>query len=174
MSEEQAGKTPEPVYHFSDNFSTAYFGNVPPEVSGEKNPADDQKLINNFIGLLTSPEYRLEKLDALNIIRKAKAQQFLVDLIAMPKHQKHQRELVMSCWESGLDFSIHLIFFVDLVVNCEYPVALEAITVIDEMLILTDERLIKKAIEKLSSDSLTPEKQALVAQTVSHLQSLVA
>lgn len=171
MSEE---KVPDPVFHFSDNFSTAYFGNIPPEVSGEKNPSDDAKLISNFIGLLTNPEHRIEKLDALNIIREAKAQQFLVDLIAMPKFEKHQKELVMACWESGLDFSSHLIFFTNLAVNCEYPVAMEAITVIDEMLLLNDRTILDKVIELLSDSSLSPDKQLLISDTLARLRSITA
>jgi hypothetical protein len=87
----------------------------------------------------------------------------------MPKFEKHQKELVMSCWESGLDFSAHLIFFANLVVNCEYPVALEAITVIDEMLILSDELLRKKAIEILSSPTLSIDKQALIKPSLDRI-----
>jgi len=169
MSEE---KVPEPVFHFSENFSTAYFGNIPPEVSGEKNPSDDAKLISNFIRLLIDPEHRLEKLEALNIIRKSNAQQFLVDLIAMPKFEKHQKEVVMACWESGLDFSNHLIFFANLVVNCEYPVALEAITVIDEMQLLTDSLLREKAIEILTTPSISTDKQQLIASTIERIRSI--
>lgn len=168
MSQEE--KVPDPVFHFSDNFSTAYFGNIPPEVSGEKNPSDDAKLISNFIGLLTNPEHRIEKLDALNIIRQANAQQFLVDLISMPKFERHQKELVMACWESGLDFSTHLIFFTNLVVNCGYPVAMEAITVIDEMLVINDRSILDKAIILLSEASINADKQLLISDTLERLR----
>lgn len=170
MSQEE--KAPEPVYHFSDNFSTAYFGKLPDDLTKGENPSSDQKLISNFIGLLTNPANREEKLEALNIIRNAKAQQFLVDLIAMPRYEKQQKELVMACWESGMDFSAHLIFFAGLVVNCEYPVALEAITVIDEMHALSDKRELEEAINLLSSDTLDADKQKLALQTIAHLKSL--
>lgn len=159
----------DPVYHFNENFSSAFFGDNPAEVSGAKNPATDARLINNFIDLLTNPDKKDLKQEALDIIRNAKAQQFLVDLISMPEQEKHRRELVMACWESGLDFSSHLIFFTKLVVNCGYPVALEAITVIDEMHVLTDALNTNKAIEILSSPSLTADKQALVSETLERL-----
>lgn len=170
MSKEESPK-PEPIFHFSDNFSTAYFGKVPPEISGAQNPAADAKLISNFIDLLTNPDKKDLRQDALETIRNAKAQQFLVDLISMPEQQKHQRELVMACWETGLDFSNHLIFFSNLVVNCEYPVALEAITVIDEMHLLTDALQINVAIETLQSPALSIEKQSLVTETVERLSN---
>lgn len=174
MATQDDSKQNEPFFHLGDNFSSAYFGKVPGEASGEKNPAADAKLISNFIDLLTNPDKRELKPDALETIRKANAQQFLVDLIAMPEQEKHRRELVMACWETGLDFSGHLIFFAELVVECEYPVALEAVTVIDEMQNLSDSADVKKAIELLSSSSLSPEKQALVSETVERLSSLPA
>lgn len=170
MSKEDQGKAPEPFFHLDDNFSSAFFGKVPEKVAGDPNPVHDAKLISNFIDLLTNPEKRDLRTDALNTIRKAKAQQFLVDLIAAPEQEKHQKELVMACWESGLDFSAYLIFFAEVVQNCEYPVALEAITVIDEMHNLPDNPNREEAIEMLSSPTLSPEKQALVSEVLEKLR----
>jgi hypothetical protein len=169
MSKEEANK-PEPIFHFGDNFSSAYFGEVPPEISGAQNPGTDAKLISNFIDLLTNPDKKDLRTDALETIRNAKAQQFLVDLIAMPDQEKNQRDLVMACWETGLDFSAHLIFFTKLVVNCGYPVALEAMTVIEEMHVLKDIQLIKNALEILNSDLLNSENKQLAEITAAHLE----
>lgn len=171
MSQEEA-KNDGPVFHLSDTFSSAFFGKVPGKVSENADPAHDAKLISNFIDLLTNPDKRELRGEALNTLRKAKAQQFLVDLIANPDLEKHQKELVMACWECGLDFSAHLIFFSQLVKNCGYPVALEAITVIDEMHDLSDNLKLEKAIETLSSPVLSPEKQALVFDVLERLRSL--
>ncbi len=173
MSNEAAKKN-EAFFHLSEDFSSAYFGAVPDKLARSKDPADDAKLINNFIDLLTNPDKKDLRPDALDIIRNSKGQQFLVDLIALPQYEKHQRELVMACWETGLDFSTHLIFFTNLVVNCGYPVALEAITVIDEMQVLTDTTKVAEALNMLSSNSLSPEKQALVSETVARLSTVAA
>jgi hypothetical protein len=172
MSKEDQDKAPEAFFHLDDNFSTAFIGKVPEKIAGDPNPAHDAKLISNFIDLLTNPEKRDLRTDALNTIRKTKAQQFLVDLIASPEQEKHRKELVMACWECGLDFSAHLIFFSELVTNCEYPVALEAVTVIDEMHDLTDNQKREKAIEILSSPSLSPEKQLLTSDIVEKLRQI--
>jgi hypothetical protein len=80
----------------------------------------------------------------------------------------------MACWESGLDFSAYLILFAELVVNCEYLIALEAATVIDEMYNLTDISNVKKALELLAPQRLTTDKQDLVAHTISHLNAIAA
>ena len=45
---------------------------------------------------------------------------------------KHiQRELIQACWESRLDYSEHLPFFVDMFLSLDYVEALEAFTLIE-------------------------------------------
>jgi hypothetical protein len=136
MSEQEKDQSvPAPVFQFTENFSSAYFGKLPDAVTGEHASANDQKLISNFIALLIDPAHRELKSDVLAILRNAKADQFLVDLIEMPNYSKHRRELIMSCWESGIDFSAHLLFFCTLIASPESKdqEVLEAITVIEEM-----------------------------------------
>ena len=41
--------------------------------------------------------------------------------------------LVAACWQNGLNFSKHLPYFVDLVINQEFQIAFEAFTVIENM-----------------------------------------
>lgn len=163
-------KSPKPFFHLSENFSSAYFGPVP---EGADTALADAKTIANFISLLTDSNHRERKSEVLAILNNNKAQQFLVNLIADPSHKKHQYELIMACWESGLDFSEHLIFFSELVLNCEYLSALEALTVIDEMQNLTDIQNLKNAVKILSSDSLSSDKQKLAKATLAHLMEKI-
>lgn len=170
MSDEE--KTPKPIFHLGENFSSAFFGKVPDDVAGARNPAADHKLTSNFISLLTNPANRELKSEALVVIRNAGGQQFLVDLLGMKEYEKFKRELAMACWESGLDFSRYLIFFAELAANCEYPVALEAITVIDEMQDIKDALHRDKAILILDNPSFSPEKKVLFQEVVSKLRNL--
>lgn len=136
MSEQEKDQSvPAPVFQLTENFSSAYFGKLPDAVTGEHASANDQKLISNFIALLIDPAHRDLKSDVLAILRNAKADQFLVDLIAMQHYAGHRRELLMACWESGIDFSAHLLFFCELIASPESKdqEVLEAITVIEEM-----------------------------------------
>ena len=41
--------------------------------------------------------------------------------------------LVAACWQNGLNFSMHLPYFVDLVIDQEFQIAFEAFTVIENM-----------------------------------------
>lgn len=57
----------------------------------------------------------------------------LVNAIQNKKYGNELRELTAICWENGLDFSQYLGIFVDLVIEEEFEVALEAFTVIENM-----------------------------------------
>lgn len=136
MSEQEKDQSvPEPVFQLTDNFSSAYFGKLPDAVTGEHASANDQKLISNFIALLIDPAHRDLKSDVLSILRTAKSDQFLVDLLSMKQYAKHRRELLMACWESGLDFTKHSEFFCTIVASPDSSneEILEAITVLEEM-----------------------------------------
>lgn len=171
MSDEETN-IPKPKYHLGDHFSSAYFGSSPSESMGVRNPDQDHKIIANFISLLTDPAHRDKKHDALVILRNNKAQQFLVDLIGMKEYKKYRRELLMACWESGLDFSAHLIFFANVVATGEYLEALEAITIIDDMQNIADPLQRNRAVEILSDPSLDPGKQPLTEETITRLRNI--
>ena len=174
MSQKDEEKNiPDPVFKHGENFSSAYFGKLSAADSGEGNSISDQKLISNFIGLLVDPNNRELKAEVLNILRNAKAQQFLVDLIDLKHYEKHRKELIMACWESGMNFSMYLIFFAELAANCEYPEAIEALTVIDEMHDFTDIRECEKAIKVLTSETLSADRQLLNLNTVTYLRTFL-
>lgn len=151
--------TPQPLFQVSENFSTAYFGKLPETELGDDRTTNDRKLISNFIALLIDPANRELKHDVLSILRNSKSQQFLVDLIEMKEYQKNLKELVMACWESGMDFSNHLEVFVKLLQapSTSPEVLLEVITVVEEMAGPFDPEVAKKANAAFNS---FPEKHA--------------
>jgi hypothetical protein len=168
MDEEQ--NVPEPVIHISDNYVTAYYGKLPETVLGEKSTANDQKLISNFIALLIDPAHRDLKSDVLAILRNSKATQFLVDLISMKEYAKNRKELVMACWECGLDFTAYLELFVNIAVESEYAVALEAYTVIDEMHGTFDDLQRSNSLRMLGDFQGSSDKQSLIKIIADRIQ----
>lgn len=145
--------TPQPLFQFSENFSTAYFGKLPETELGDDRTTNDRKLISNFIALLIDPANRELKHDVLSILRNSKSQQFLIDLIGMKEYQKNLKELVMACWESGMDFSMHLDVFVKLLQapSTSPEVLLEVITVVEEMAGPFDADMVKIATNSFNS-----------------------
>jgi hypothetical protein len=58
----------------------------------------------------------------------------IVTYVNFEKAGAHLANLISACWQSDLDFSKHLILFVDSFITGDYQVALEAFTVIEESL----------------------------------------
>ncbi len=87
--------------------------------------------ITSLIQLLTLSENRDFKEETLLILKKEKAGDLLITAIKKTKKNKHI--LVAACWESEIDFSKHLPFFIALALDTDYLVSLEAITVISTM-----------------------------------------
>lgn len=57
----------------------------------------------------------------------------LIRAIQDPRNREYQQLLVSACWESGLDCTPYLDFFIDLAIIADYMVCLECLTVIENM-----------------------------------------
>ena len=130
--EDEDNANPQPFYHETENFSSAYFGQVPEHLQPTEGKADKQ-LMANIVSLITDPRNREHKEDALALLRKHDARQLLVDMLDMKEYAKYRKELLETCWESGLDFSNWLPVFVNFLFDQDDEIVLEASTVISEM-----------------------------------------
>lgn len=85
-------------------------------------------------------------------------------------------DIVSSCWESGLDFSKAIDKFVKLVVESDFAVAFEALSVIENMdfSMAKDEAdaLLGQVLQAL--DSAAPERKSLLDAVIFHVRSLVS
>ncbi|MEI6488384.1 MAG: hypothetical protein WCP52_05450 [Bacteroidota bacterium] len=106
--------------------------------------------ITSLIQLLTLSENKDFKEETLMILKKEKAGDLLITAIKKTKRNKHI--LVAACWESEIDFSNHLPYFIDLALDSDYLVSLEAITVISTMEgpFMADD--VKNAISKVKEE----------------------
>ncbi len=123
---------PEPVFHESENFISAYFGKLPDDVAKHIPKESDKKLLDSLVVQLTDPRMRETKDEALRLLKENNAQELLIEVTGMEQDADRRRILVAACWETGLDFSKHLLFFVELAVKGNYDTSLEAMTVITE------------------------------------------
>jgi hypothetical protein len=73
------------------------------------------------------------------------------------------KQIVTACWSSGIDYSAHLEDFIELFLNSDLEVALEAYSVIEEWGVLSREEDQQKAVLKLkaSSQDLERTKRAM-------------
>ena len=75
----------------------------------------------------------------------------LIAEIINPSNLEYQHILVSACWESGLDCTGYLNFFVELALSSNYLVAFECLTVIENMSGPFDTADLERLIEKTKS-----------------------
>ena len=92
-------------------------------------------------GLLDKNVTRQESEEIFQKLKTNNATELLVDAIKKAGLTDEKRILAAACWESGLDFSNHFLFFVELALSADFQLSMEAITVIEE-----SEGLIERAV----------------------------
>lgn len=83
--------------------------------------------------LATQPTQLIEK-EALNLLATIKDKETVPVLVAALKDDKYKtirKNLVAACWQNGLDFSLHMEVFIDLIIDEDWDTAFEAFTVIE-------------------------------------------
>jgi hypothetical protein len=76
----------------------------------------------------------------------------LIQEIAMEEDPEILERLVASCWQNGLNYSKHLPYFVQLVLDHEFQIAFEAFTVIENMYGKIDPDVEKAIMEKIENN----------------------
>lgn len=66
-------------------------------------------------------------------LKNPEAVEMLKIIIETTKDNDVKQTITAACWECGLNFSVHLPFFVDLVLDEDYLISIEAFTVIENM-----------------------------------------
>jgi hypothetical protein len=115
-------------YFDSTQYITTIIGN---EQEKQIEPNEDK--ITTLISLLTDPSNKAVKEETLITLKKEKAGDVLLMAIAKPDTKPVRSLLVAACWESEINFSKYIPFFILLALDDDYFVSLEAITTIENM-----------------------------------------
>jgi BMFP domain-containing protein YqiC len=147
---------PDPFYHESEEYTSAFFGKVPEKVFETFPAKADEKTKAELVNQLTNPELRELRPDVLSLLKENESQQLLLDVISDEDFEKQRPALIAACWETGLDFSKHLEKFIDLLGDKSTNdfSAIEIATVIDEMPGPFDEKVLEKCLRQLESFSV--------------------
>jgi hypothetical protein len=167
---------PDPIFHTTENFNSAYFGKVPDEIVSAVPQKYDRKLIATLVSQLTKPESPEIKEEVLKVLREGESQELLVEIIGMKEYAKHRKIIIAACWECGLDFSSYLDSFVALLgeKSTDEFTCLEISTVIEEMIGPIDAKIIEKNLELIDSYSINePLKKDLLAIIILKLKSFL-
>lgn len=135
--------------------------------------SDNDKL-QQLIELLTDPANKEFREETLLTLKKEKAGALLLAAILSKKGAKHKAQLVAACWESEINFSDKLDFFVDLACDADYLVSLEAMTVIENMEGPLNADAVKKSIKKVREQQKKTEneRQVLLNDLAGFLESV--
>jgi hypothetical protein len=130
----------------------------------EEETESDTKEVTLLTSLLTDPLHKDAKEETLLLLKKEKKEDFLLMAIAQQKDKKLLPPLVAACWESEINMSKYLPFFVLLALDDDFFVSLEAMTVISEMQGPFDQTQVKQAIQKIKEEQkkLNNEKVVLL------------
>jgi hypothetical protein len=116
--------------------------------------AGDESVILSVIKILVNHPLEDVKNAASHFLFDLKNPRVLPTIIAAiqnPENIEYQRILVSACWESSINCSAYLPFFVDLAIISDYIVCLECLTVIENMEGPFDKKELEQAIEKVKN-----------------------
>ena len=123
--------------------------------------ARQNELADLLLQLLQPNTTRARSEEIFTELRKNKAQDLLVQAIRNAPSDHDRKLLAAACWESGLDFSKHFAFFAALVCGDDLAVAVEALTVIQEMQEDISREDLKRTLSGISSgepaNAMVPE-----------------
>lgn len=121
--------------------------------------SDNEKLVSNIRGVFYD-------------LKDPMAAEMMTEIIGNPEFADNKTFLISSCWESKVDYSNHLSFFVDLVIGEDMQTSIEALTVVEEMLGPFDENELEENLDKIHEylDFPTNENEALVGTLAEMLQ----
>ena len=158
-------------YFNSKEYATTIVG----ETEDVSFPLTNEDKISSLISLLTDPANKEIKEEALITLKKEKGGDTLLLAIASPKAPNVRNILVAACWESEINFSKYLPFFILLALDENYLISLEAITTIEYMEGPFTEKDITEAIKKVKAfkKDNTTERQVLLNDLIATLEGFL-
>jgi len=159
-------------YFNSKEYATTIVGSNE-EVSA---PVTNEDKISALISLLTDPANKDVKEETLLTLKKEKGGDTLLLAIANPKAKEVRHLLVAACWESEINYSKYLPFFILLALDENYLISLEAITTIQNMEGPFTETDVTTAIKKVkeAKKNITTEKVVLLNDLIDTLTGYIA
>lgn len=106
--------------------------------------------------------------DFISDIKDSSVKEFLINSIKTEKYKCIKKELLTICWESRFDFSDHLDLFVDILINDDFIIAFEALTVIENLSANISEEIKIEQINRLKEAILKADntKQQLIHDAI--------
>ncbi len=140
-------------------------------VSGK---VSDIPVLLEMLHLSQNPEIKSKITELFANLKESNAIPLIVEAIQDQKYAPELKELVATCWENGLNFSNYISLFIDLLIENDLEVALEAYTVIMNTEHKIQQTTIDQEIEKLDKalPSAVEQKRQLLLDVIDFLPSI--
>jgi HEAT repeat protein len=117
-------------------------------------------------------EARSAVLTLLGELKDQEAVPVLMEIIDEDTYLPVRKELIAACWQNGLDYSVYLSRFVDLVIENDMDIAFEAFTVIENADQLPDASI--REIEIIKINHALKVADALKSYLLRELRGILA
>jgi hypothetical protein len=106
-------------------------------------------------------------------LKDGKSVPFIVSEIENKRSEKYRTRLITSCWQSGLDFSEHILLIVKQFVLGDFLMAIEAFSVIEENIHNVNEKMVLECKDYLIKNlkKIQPDKKPLYIELVKLVES---
>jgi hypothetical protein len=151
-------------YFNEEEYSTLY-------VNREGFSKKDNETADLIEALLDKGITRPELEEIFSKLKEKKAGNMLIDSIKSADRISEKTKLVAACWESGLDFTNDILFFTELCCSADFALAMEALTVVENIEGLVPEETLVKAIAiaqdcKSNNTSISEDLMASLKQRI--------
>lgn len=122
-----------------------------------------------------SPQVKSSLIGLLNDLKNKDCRPEVIKALKNNKYQSIHKEILTTCWQSGLDYSADIELFIDLFIKRDFLVAFEAFTIIDNFEEGIEASVIDPLISRLKSniaDFKETDKEGLFVEMIHVLEEL--
>lgn len=123
-------------------------------------------------GLLEKEISRAESEAIFLKLKESNSVELMVNAIKKAQRIEEKTILTAACWETGLDFTNHFLFFTELACSDNFLLAMEGLTVVEYIEGAIDESTLSKALE-LAQNTKSPNKE-LIQDLITNIKSRIA
>lgn len=125
----------------------------------EKGTAGHFTVLMNLLHETSHSEIKKKIISLFAELKSTDTVPLLMSSIQNKEYSEERKDLVSCCWQNGMNYSSYLPVFVDLVINEEFPTALEALTVIENMYGKIDPGIIDRQTDKIKNVAAADDDQ---------------
>ncbi len=139
----------------------------------QKGHANILPLVVSLLNKKEHDEIREEAISLLGQLKDKESVPFIIGQIKSAATDSFKSELIMTCWQSGLDYSEHIDVFTQSFIDGDFQTSIEAFSVIDEWIDQASRDKIKQC-KKLLTENLpvvSTEKKAFYLELIKLVES---